>query len=71
MKGAVFTIFESFIIENHGEDTWDDIIDQCQLKTSDPFVDTGSYPDEDLLEIVGKTVKHLNVGLDDALMVIG
>ena len=42
MKGIIFNIAESFIVENHGEDVFDDIIANCQLETKEPYVGPGT-----------------------------
>lgn len=54
MKGIIFNITESFLTDNYGEDKFDEIITACNLITQEPFVAPGTYPDEDLLEIVAK-----------------
>lgn len=67
MKGIVFNLFEEFITEKFGEGKYEEILSGCNLKTKEPFVGPGSYPDEDLLEIVGKTVQATGIPLPDAL----
>lgn len=71
MKGAIFNIFEDFVVEHHGEDTYDEILESCKLQTDGIFVGPGTYPDADLLEIVGKTIEKLGVPLDQALLSFG
>lgn len=71
MKGIIFNAFEQFVIANHGEDFFDDVLARCSLATHEPFVGPGTYPDEDLLELVGQTVKQLGVPLPDALRAFG
>jgi hypothetical protein len=71
MKGIIFNITEKFINDTYGEDTFDEILVECQLITKEPFVDPGTYPDEDLLEIVGKSCAHLNERLPDFLKKLG
>ena len=71
MKGIIFNITENFITETYGEDTLDEITAKCQLITKEPFVAPGTYPDEDLLEIVGKSCDHLNENLPTFLRKLG
>ena len=71
MKGVIFNVVESFVIENFGDDVWDEVLDNCELKTQEPFVGPGTYPDEDLIEIATKTVERVEVPLPDALRAIG
>ena len=71
MKGIIFNLLEDFITENHGEETYEEIIENCNLQTKEPFIGPGTYPDEDLLEIVGKTTEKLGISSDDALKAFG
>jgi len=71
MKGIIFNLLEEFITENHGEETYDQIIESCKLQTKDPFIGPETYPDEDLLEIVGITKEKLGISTDDALKAFG
>jgi len=71
MKGIIFNLLESYISETFGEEKYEQIIGQCQLKTTDPFVAPGTYPDEDLIEIVVNTSKVLNISVPDALKGFG
>jgi len=56
VKGLVFNLFEDYIRDNLGDEKLEEILDGCALKTAEPFVGPGSYPDEDLLAIIDKTV---------------
>lgn len=71
MKGVVFNLLEEFITQNWGADTYEQIMSRCPLHTKDPFIGPGTYPDADLLSIVGATTKHLNVSVPDALHAFG
>ena len=54
MKGVVFNLLEEFIIANSDGDTYEEILDECTFVTDGPFVGPGTYPDEDLIMLVGK-----------------
>ena len=57
MKGIIFNLLEGFLTERLGEEKSDELIESCSLKTREPFVGPGSYPDEDLLAIVDRAVE--------------
>jgi len=57
MKGIIFNLLEDFLKERLGEERFEDLIEGCSLKTREPFVGPGSYPDEDLLAIVDRAVE--------------
>ncbi len=65
MKGIIFNLLEAFIVENLGEDKYDEIEDKCELQTTEPFVGPGSYPDEDILAIVISASDEFNISVDD------
>jgi len=71
MKGIIFNLLERFIVENLGEDKYEEILSACALKTKEPFVGPGSYPDEDLMAIVAKTVETMGVTPPEALRAFG
>jgi predicted hydrocarbon binding protein len=71
MKGIVFNIFEGFIVENFGDEKYDEIVESTTLTTNDPFVGPGTYPDKDLLALVETTTKSLNISDSDALKAFG
>lgn len=52
MKGIIFNIAEQFISTKYGDETLENILEDCKLITTDPFVGPGTYPDSDLIEIV-------------------
>ena len=68
MKGIIFTIFEDFITDNYGAETYEQIISECNLQTKEPFVGPGTYPDSDLMEIVGKATAKLGIPMPYAPM---
>lgn len=66
MKGHIFNLLEQFIIEQAGDEAFEDILDACQFITTEPFIRSGTYPDEDLIELVNQTCKQLNLSPKDA-----
>jgi hypothetical protein len=50
MKGIVFNLLEEVVAHNYGEDTWDQILAAAGLNGA--YTSLGSYPDEDMRELV-------------------
>jgi predicted hydrocarbon binding protein len=50
MKGVVFNLLEEAIGSQHGEETWDALLEATGLEGS--YTSLGSYPDEHLIELV-------------------
>lgn len=71
MKGIVFNLLEEFIAEKLGEEKYEEIVAGCDMMTKEPFVGPGTYPDDDLFAIVGKTVEVSGIALPDALRAFG
>jgi predicted hydrocarbon binding protein len=71
MKGVVFNLLESFISEGWGDAKYEQILGLCPLKTKEPFVGPGTYPDSDLMTIAGKTAELLGLPLHDAVRAFG
>lgn len=71
MKGVVFNLLESFIVEGWGEETYEEVLAMCPLKTKEPFVGPGTYPDSDLFTIATKAAEKLGLPLTDALRAFG
>jgi hypothetical protein len=70
MKGIIFTLLEEFIVETLGDEACEAIL-AGPLLTTDPFVGPGSYPDEDLLTLLGRTVERSGRSLPDTLRAWG
>ena len=71
MKGVIFNYFEEFVVEHWGDDFYEDLLGSCELITKEPFVGPGTYPDEDLLALLGLATQRLNVEVSDALRMFG
>jgi predicted hydrocarbon binding protein len=71
MKGVIFNLLESFVIDSFGEEKYEDILYGTDLKTSDPFVDAGMYPDEDFLALVKTTCDKLGITVDQGCRAFG
>ena len=73
MKGEIFNLFESFISETWDEDTYDKLYEEIEpeLVTKDPFVGPGTYPDSDLMALVGGAVQKFEISMRDAVRAFG
>ncbi|HEV3230564.1 MAG TPA: heme NO-binding domain-containing protein [Solirubrobacteraceae bacterium] len=69
MKGIVFNAFEEMIVGEHGEDAWDDLLDQAGLEGA--YTSVGSYPYEELLALVGAAEHVYGVPADDLVRALG
>ena len=71
MKGHIFYLLEKFIIENTSDDVYEEILQSCNFITEEPFVRPGTYPDEDLHELVDKTVQKMGITKEEAHFAFG
>ena len=73
MKGEIFNLLEVFIVENWGQETFEEIFEEvhAKLATKEPFVGPGTYPDSDLFAIAGSAAAKLNISLPEALRAFG
>jgi hypothetical protein len=71
MKGIIFNIAEQYITDKYGADKYEAILENCSLATREPFVGPGTYPDEDLVEILVKSSASLNITVADLLKDLG
>jgi hypothetical protein len=46
MKGIIFNLLEKVVVTAHGEDMWDDLIEDAGVSGS--YTSLGSYPDEEI-----------------------
>ena len=71
MKGHIFNLLEEFIIEVSDLSTCQQILNQCSFDISEGYVNTITYPDEQLYEIVAHTVESLGISTRDAHIAFG
>lgn len=71
MKGIIFNLLEDFIVEKLGEEKYEDIVAGAGLKTQEPFVGPGIYPDEDLAAILNGAVEEMGIAMHEALRMFG
>ena len=51
MKGIIFNLFEEVVVEEHGDDVWEDMLEKAQIDGA--YTAVGSYPDEQFLWLLG------------------
>lgn len=65
MKGIIFNLLEEIVREEHGEDTWDDLLDAADL--DGVYTSLGNYPDEQLGRLVTAAAAALGLSVDDVV----
>jgi hypothetical protein len=69
VKGIVFNLLEELVRERYGEDAWDDILDDTRVPGA--YTSLGSYPDEDMLTLVGATSRRCGLEADEVVRMLG
>lgn len=69
MKGLLFNIVEEAVIDRWGEAAWDAVLDDAEV--SGAYTSLGSYPDADLLAIVGVASRRTGIAPDDLTRQLG
>ncbi len=69
MKGIIFNVVEGAVTKLHGADAWDDILDHAGVGGS--YTALGTYPDAELMSIVGSACELTSADPADLLRVIG
>jgi hypothetical protein len=69
MKGIVFNLVEEIVRQELGEKAWDDLLDAAQLDGA--YTSLGSYPDQQLFQLVGAASKALNKSPDEIIRWVG
>lgn len=71
MKGVIFNLLEDFVTTTWGEVAYEEILARCPVHTRGPHVGPSTYPDADLMAIVGAACARLGVTTDQALHAFG
>jgi hypothetical protein len=69
MKGIIFNVVEEAVVAEHGEETWETILDAAGLDGA--WTSVGMYPDEDLDALVGAGSSVLGVPPPELLRHLG
>ncbi len=65
MKGIIFNLLERAVVEEHDEDTWDDLLDA--VGSDGVYASVGQYPDEEVAALVGAVADRRGVTPREAL----
>jgi hypothetical protein len=69
MKGLVFNLLADLVRRDHGEDTWDALLDAAGLDGA--YTSLGNYPDEDMMKLVVVAAAALKISPDEVLRWFG
>jgi hypothetical protein len=69
MKGIIFNTVERIVIEAHGEDAWDDLLEMAGVDGN--YHSMGNYDDKDILALVGAAAKMLDKPPGDVTLWLG
>ncbi len=69
MKGIVFNLLEDVVAREHGEETWELLLDATGL--DGVYTSVGNYPDADLLALVGAASEALALPAEDVVRWFG
>ena len=69
MKGIVFNLLEEVVSHDYGEEVWDDLLEAATVEGA--YTSLGSYPDEDLLKLVGAASSVLDLPADEIVRWFG
>jgi len=69
MKGIVFNLLEEIVVREHGEETWELLLDRAGV--AGVYTSLGNYPDADLTALVGAAAEALDLPADDVVRWFG
>jgi hypothetical protein len=69
VKGIIFNLVEEVVTAEHGEDTWDLLLEDSELEGA--YTSLGSYPDDDLHKLVASASGALDLPPADVVRGIG
>jgi Haem-NO-binding len=71
MKGVIFVLFEEFVTENWGAETFEALLDDCPHLAKEPIVAPRTYPDTWVVDLLMAACRRLGVTPADALRAFG
>jgi hypothetical protein len=69
MKGIVFNLLEELVVRDHGEHTWEQLLDAAGV--DGVYTSLGNYPDADLMALVGAASAALALPADEVVRWFG
>jgi len=72
MKGVIFNLLESLVIDRFGDAIMEQIYEQAEFSSDvPPFIGPETYPDSDLIAFVSLLSEKLNLPVDDLIYEFG
>ncbi len=71
MKGMVFTEFLEMVEEKFSPELVDQIIEECDLKSSGAYTAVGTYHHSEMVQLVSRLGEHTETGVSDLLRSFG
>jgi len=71
MKGMLFGLLDAYVMDRWDEATLDTALAKSRLRTQEPFVGPGTYPDADFHEVVTRCAEEVGVPRADFLRGLG
>ena len=65
MKGIIFNLLSESVIQEFGENTWDDLLDAAGLDGA--YTSLGNYDDAEIFKLVGVASEKLKLPPDEVL----
>jgi hypothetical protein len=65
LRGIVFRLLEQAVVDEHGEEMWDTLLDVAQV--SGAYTSLGVYDDSELMALAADVTLCLEAGMDDYL----
>lgn len=69
MKGVIFNLLEEVVVNAHGDDAWDELLDQAGVDGI--YTSLGSYGDDEMMRLVEAASVMLSMPADDVLRWVG
>lgn len=69
VKGVVFNLLEQVVTDAHGDDVWIDLLEEAGVEGA--YTSLGSYPDSEIVALVGAAANQLDLQAADVLRWFG
>jgi hypothetical protein len=69
MKGVVYNLLEEAVVQSHGADVWDDLLDDAGVAGA--YTSLGNYTDEEMIALVDAAAARLDMSSADVLRWFG
>jgi hypothetical protein len=69
VKGVIFNLVEDVVRHEHGDDVWDEVVDESGVTGA--YTSLGSYPDEDLVAIADTVARRYGATTSDVVRHVG